>query len=169
MRIFLIFILTVSFYWTGIAPAQAAESDPVFPSAASAEQDRSDLLFYALNLIGTAYKYGGDSPLTGMDCSGFVHYVYRNVTGLELPRTTQDLSVTGESIHAKDLRLGDLVFFNTMKRAFSHVGIYLGEHRFIHAPGSKTGEIMISDMTQEYWSKRFNGARRPTNTLSSPR
>lgn len=167
MRIFL--ILTVSFYLTGIAPAQAEESGPAIPSTASAEQDRSDMLFYALSLIGTAYKYGGDSPLTGMDCSGFVNYVYRNVTGLELPRTTQDLSVTGEPINEKDLRLGDLVFFNTMKRAFSHVGIYLGEHRFIHAPGSKTGEIMISDMTQKYWSMRFSGARRPTNTLSTPR
>jgi len=87
-------------------------------------------------------------------------YVFSNVAGLQLPRSADEISKTGESIDEQDLRPGDLVFFHTMKRAFSHVGIYLGEHRFIHAASSQTGSIMISDMKEEYWSQRFEGARR---------
>lgn len=159
MRI--IFFILVSLSLSAFHPVYADDADgDTVPAHTAISGERADLLFYAVSLIGTAYKYGGNSPQTGMDCSGFVRYVFRNVAGLHLPRSADEISKTGESIDEQDLRPGDLVFFRTMKRAFSHVGIYLGEHRFIHAPSSQTGSIMISDMKEEYWSRRFEGARR---------
>lgn len=166
MRIIL--ALFVSLYLAGFPPLHADDTVSTTSSTERTDTERADLLFYAMSLLGTAYKYGGDSPLTGMDCSGFVRHVYSNVIGLQLPRNARDISQTGETVSEPDLRPGDLVFFNTMKHAFSHVGIYLGEHRFIHAPSSKTGKIMISDMTEKYWSTRFNGARRLTQALLLP-
>ncbi|HSN40919.1 MAG TPA: C40 family peptidase [Burkholderiales bacterium] len=105
------------------------------------------------------YKYGGDSPETGFDCSGFVHYVFNQAAGLVLPRNAHDISRVGEKITRDELEPGDLVFFNTLRRPFSHVGIYLGGHRFIHAP-SRGGQVEIVNMTSRYWQKRYNGARR---------
>jgi cell wall-associated NlpC family hydrolase len=119
-----------------------------------------EIPFYALSLIGTPYKYGGNHPETGMDCSGFVSHVYGQIAGIQLPRSSLEISQHGEPLEPADLQPGDLVFFNTLNRAFSHVGVYLGENRFIHASSSQTGAVMLSDMTQPYWSKRFDGARR---------
>jgi cell wall-associated NlpC family hydrolase len=95
-----------------------------------------------------------------MDCSGFVSHVYGQVAGIQLPRSSQEISQHGTALEPVDLQPGDLVFFNTLSRAFSHVGVYLGENRFIHASSSQTGAVMVSDMNQPYWSKRFDGARR---------
>lgn len=132
--------------------------------ALAAETRSPDVLqeipFYALSLIGTPYKYGGNNPETGMDCSGFVSHVYGQVAGIQLPRSSQEISQQGAALEAVNLQAGDLVFFNTLDRAFSHVGVYLGENRFIHASSSQTGAVMVSDMSQPYWSKRFDGARR---------
>lgn len=132
--------------------------------ALAAETRSPDVLqeipFYALSLIGTPYKYGGNNPETGMDCSGFVSHVYGQVAGIQLPRSSQEISQHGTALELVDLQPGDLVFFNTLSRAFSHVGVYLGENRFIHASSSQTGAVMVSDMSQPYWSKRFDGARR---------
>lgn len=119
-----------------------------------------EIPFYALSLIGTPYKYGGNHPETGMDCSGFVSHVYGQIAGIQLPRSSLEISQHGEPLKPADLQPGDLVFFNTLNRAFSHVGVYLGENRFIHASSSQTGAVMLSDMAQPYWSKRFDGARR---------
>lgn len=166
MRIIL--ALFVSLYLAGFPPIQADDSVSAMSSIDRTDMEQADLLFYAMSLLGTAYKYGGDSPLTGMDCSGFVRYVFSNAAGLQLPRSASEISMAGERVDEQDLRPGDLVFFDTLKHTFSHVGIYLGEHRFIHAPSSKTGKIMISDMTQKYWSMRFNGARRLTHALLPP-
>jgi len=118
---------------------------------------------YARSLIGVPYKYGGSTPETGFDCSGFVSYVYRQSIGLSLPRSTQLLSQEGKPIMSSQLREGDLVFFDTNKRSFSHVGIYLGDDRFIHAPSSG-GSVRIVDMSSPYWKKHYNGARRVTST-----
>jgi len=120
----------------------------------------SDLALYALSLNGTAYKYGGRDPETGLDCSGFVGHVFREVTGMQLPANAHGISQLGRKIGIEELRPGDLVFFNTLRRAFSHVGIYLGNNQFIHASSSKTGDVMVSSMSESYWAKRFNGARR---------
>lgn len=118
-----------------------------------------ELVMRALSLVGVGYRRGGESPETGFDCSGLVRHVYRESLGMILPRTSRDISRIGETVHRDELQPGDLVFFNTLRRGFSHVGIYLGEHRFVHAPASG-GEVRVEDMRQSYWTRRFNGARR---------
>ncbi|MBA3902861.1 MAG: glycoside hydrolase [Rhodocyclaceae bacterium] len=118
-----------------------------------------ELVLRALSFVGVNYHRGGESPETGFDCSGLVRHVYREALGLSLPRTSRDISRVGETIQTDELKPGDLVFFNTLRRGFSHVGIYLGEHRFVHAPATG-GEVRVEDMRQSYWTKRFNGARR---------
>ena len=131
------------------------------PILATADDDlRAELLHYAMSLNGTSYKLGGQAFDTGMDCSGFVRHVYNMATGILLPHNALAISRTGMKIHRAELQLGDLVFFNTMKRTFSHVGIYLGDNRFVHASSSKSDSVMVSDMGERYWAKRFNGARR---------
>lgn len=116
----------------------------------------------ALNLVGIRYKRGGDTPDTGFDCSGFVGHVFREGMGLILPRTSREISQTGEQVKKDELQPGDLVFFNTMRRTFSHVGIYLGNNQFIHAPRSG-GTVRVEDMRAGYWAKRYEGARRVSN------
>jgi len=113
----------------------------------------------ALGLIGVQYTYGGSSPDAGFDCSGLVQYLFGQVLGLTLPRSAQEMSRVGAEVGADELHLGDLVFFNTLRQPFSHVGIYLGEQRFIHAPSSG-GQVEIVNMTDRYWQRRYNGARR---------
>ncbi len=117
---------------------------------------------YARSLIGTPYKYGGNSPDTGFDCSGFVGHVFKRSLGISLPRSAQDISRRGEPVKLAQLREGDLVFYDTNSRSFSHVGIYLGDARFIHAPSSG-GSVRIENMNLDYWQKHYNGARRITS------
>ena len=94
-----------------------------------------------------------------MDCSGFVRLVFKDSLGAQLPRTATEMSQVGQRVDTSQLKPGDMVFFNTMRRTFSHVGIYLGDNRFMHAP--RTGaEVRVEDMSQSYWVKRYNGARR---------
>ena len=102
-----------------------------------------DVAVYALGLIGVDYKFGGNTPDTGLDCSGLVRYVFQEVTGVTLPRTAKEMSGIGAKVGVADLKPGDLVFFNTRRFAFSHVGIYLGDNRFIHAP-SRGSEVAIA-------------------------
>ncbi len=113
----------------------------------------------ALSFIGVRYKWGGNSPDSGFDCSGLIRYVFGQVTGKSLPGNAKEISKVGESVDRSELRPGDLVFFNTLRRPFSHVGIYLGESRFVHAP-SRGGKVEIVDMSERYWQSRYNGARR---------
>lgn len=113
----------------------------------------------ALALIGIRYQRGGDNPDTGFDCSGFVGNVFREGLGLMLPHSSRGLSKAGTSVTKNELEPGDLVFFNTMRHTFSHVGIYLGDHLFVHAP--RAGEVVgIADLRDHYWATRYNGARR---------
>jgi cell wall-associated NlpC family hydrolase len=115
---------------------------------------------YAVSLVGSPYRLGGLSPETGLDCSGLVVHVFRQVADLALPRDTRAMSTMTEPLDASELRPGDLVFFNTLNRAFSHVGIYLGDQRFVHAASSRTGRVMVSSLDERYWRERFDGARR---------
>ena len=119
----------------------------------------SELATQALSMLGINYRYGGNSPDTGLDCSGLVRYVFKEALGTELPRTSLEIAHVGEKIKPADLQPGDLVFYNTLRRGFSHVGIYLGDGKFIHSPSSG-GQVRIEDMDIAYWKKRFNGARR---------
>lgn len=130
-----------------------------FP-AAHAGESAEGVPMYAVSLIGSPYRLGGDSPQTGLDCSGFVGHVFRQVAGLVLPRDTRALSESTQILESAELRPGDLVFFNTLDRAFSHVGIYLGERRFVHAASSRAGRVMVSSLDERYWRERFDGARR---------
>jgi cell wall-associated NlpC family hydrolase len=127
-------------------------------------QGTREIGLFALSLVGIDYLYGGESPERGLDCSGLIRYVFQHVTGVTLPRTAQELSRIGKDIRAADLEPGDLVFFNTRRFAFSHVGIYLGNDRFIHAP-SRGGEVGVASLGSAYWQKRYNGARRLVGVL----
>ncbi|MGB7482157.1 C40 family peptidase [Castellaniella ginsengisoli] len=113
----------------------------------------------AMKFLGVKYRYGGDSPGEGFDCSGLVAYAAEKSLGLKLPRQAREQARQGISVNRDELRRGDLVFFNTLGHRFSHVGIYLGDHKFLHAP--RTGaSIRVESMDVAYWRKRYNGARR---------
>jgi cell wall-associated NlpC family hydrolase len=127
--------------------------------ATVAAQAAQQIAYYALQMVGSAYRFGGAEPAAGFDCSGLVQYVYRQASGVDLPRTARSLSEVGTRIPMVRLRPGDLVFFNTRRVAFSHVGIYIGNNQFIHAP--RRGErVEVSMIDSRYWQRRFNGARR---------
>jgi cell wall-associated NlpC family hydrolase len=119
----------------------------------------SDLVVNAMGFLGVPYRRGGNSAETGFDCSGFVRAMYQSTIGLVLPRRANEQAAATQKIDKQDLQPGDLVFFNTMRRAFSHVGIYIGEGKFIHSP--KPGaQVRVESMGQGYWQRRFDGARR---------
>jgi len=105
------------------------------------------------------YRYGGNSPVTGFDCSGLVAHVYLEAWHVRLPRTSAAQSQVGEPVSLTELQAGDLVFYDTQKRPYSHVGIYLGDGRFVHAPKSGA-RVRVESIRSAYWSQRFNGARR---------
>ena len=144
-----------------LVAAAEPESEPNFlVTTLSNFTDRAaQLAIQAMSLVGINYRRGGTSPENGMDCSGLVRYVFKEAQGKDLPRTSAEISKLGESVDKQDLQPGDLVFFNTLRRAFSHVGIYLGDNKFIHAPSSG-GAVRIDNMDLSYWRARFNGARR---------
>lgn len=118
-----------------------------------------DVVVGALNMIGVRYRWGGDSPNSGLDCSGFVRYVFQDTLGMKLPRRAEEMSRVGEKVKMSELKPGDLVFFNTMRRTFSHVGIYIGDNKFVHSP-STGSTIRVDELGDGYWEKRFTGARR---------
>lgn len=146
-------------------PASAAEDSavitdhPPVPGLERYTHAVTELMDEAMGYLGIRYRRGGSSPETGLDCSGLVMNVFRNAIGLDLPRTATEMSRVGESIKRQELKPGDLVFFNTMRRTFSHVGIYLGDGQFVHSP-SRGGRVRVEDMADSYWAKRFTGARR---------
>jgi cell wall-associated NlpC family hydrolase len=145
----------------GLVPTSSTE-----PSIARQVRDRaadwtSDLVLSAMNFLGVRYRHGGNSADEGFDCSGFTRHVFEASIGLVLPRRAneQAKATALEPVKRDQLKPGDLVFFNTLRAAFSHVGIYVGDGKFIHAPRTG-GEVRVEDMRVAYWSKRFNGARR---------
>ncbi|MDO8652296.1 MAG: C40 family peptidase [Undibacterium sp.] len=135
------------------------ESSTAFIKLQKLRDRASDLTVKAMDMLGIRYKRGGNTPENGLDCSGFVRYVFKDALGAELPRTSNEISKVGEHIEVKDLQPGDLVFYNTLRRGFSHVGIYLGDNKFIHSP-SVGGQVRVESMDITYWKNRFNGARR---------
>lgn len=147
-----------------IAPAQEEAPAPTVLERYS--DSMRSLVTRSLNFLGVPYRMGGTSPLTGFDCSGFVGKVFSDALGFGLPRTAAEMSQTGEQVKINDLKPGDLVFFNTMRRAFSHVGIYLGNYQFVHAP-SAGGVVRVEDMRVSYWAARYDGARRVLPSASA--
>ena len=142
-------------------PRPGAPEAPDGGGAARQSARATEAAVIALSLIGTPYSAGGEAPDTGFDCSGLVAYVFARAARVQLPRNTFDLARAAVAIDPAALRPGDLVFYNTQRRAFSHVGIYLGEARFVHAP-STGGAVRVEDMRLGYWAQRFDGARRLT-------
>ncbi len=122
-------------------------------------ESTQNLVLNAMSFMGIPYKFGGSTPEAGFDCSGFVQYVVRQAAGLVLPRSSFDQIRQGASVTREELQPGDLVFFNTMRATASHVGIYIGENRFIHAP-SRGKTVEIVNITDTYWQTRYDGARR---------
>jgi cell wall-associated NlpC family hydrolase len=133
--------------------------EQVQQAGASASDQASSLVINALAFLGVPYKWGGNSHETGFDCSGFVRAVYEQSVGKLLPRRSDEQAAAAQPIERSELKPGDLVFFNTMRRTFSHVGIYVGDGKFVHSPRAGA-EVRVEDMRVAYWNKRFNGARR---------
>ena len=130
------------------------------PSGTSATTDfAAEVVFRALSLLGVNYRFGGNSPAAGLDCSGLVRLVFSEVTGLTLPRRSDEMSRVGGSVDKSELQPGDLVFFNTLRMPFSHVGIFIGNGQFVHSPSSGSS-VRVENMNLSYWQSRFNGARR---------
>lgn len=128
-------------------------------TASELTEKASQLVVTALSFLGVPYRWGGETVSTGFDCSGFVRAIYEQTVGLVLPRRSDEQAAATRAIDPSELEPGDLVFFNTMRRAFSHVGIYMGDGKFIHAP--RTGAVVrVENLTGAYWRARFNGARR---------
>lgn len=150
------FLLLSSMAWATDGIDAEAPQQTAFTSSID---KASETLMYALSLVGVNYKYGGKSPETGLDCSGFVSHVYQQAAGLILPHNARAISMFGHKIAISELQPGDLVFYNTMRHAYSHVGIYLGDNRFIHSASTGSG-VEVVNMNGNYWVKRFNGARR---------
>lgn len=133
----------------------------------SVSEKASDLVLTAMGFLGVPYRRGGNTVETGFDCSGFVKAMFEQTAGLILPRKAEQQAAATQKIERADLQPGDLVFFNTLRRAFSHVGIYVGEGKFIHSPRSGS-EVRVEDMGIAYWKRRFDGARRvPASTAEA--
>jgi cell wall-associated NlpC family hydrolase len=128
------------------------------PRSSTGTAEGNEVAMYAMGLIGTGYRFGGKNPQAGLDCSGMVSYVYRQAIGLKVTGSAADMARQGREIDKDDLQPGDLVFFDTQNRSFSHVGIYIGDGRFIHAP-STNGKVRIAKMNNVYFAKRFEMAR----------
>ena len=127
--------------------------------AAGAQSHNHRFANTALDYLGIKYKFGGNAPSSGFDCSGLVKYVAEKSLGLKLPRRSAEIARLGQSVKKNELQKGDLVFFNTSGKRNSHVGIYLGDNQFVHAPSSGS-VVRVEDMTINYWKQRYNGARR---------
>lgn len=157
-----IFLLAAAFMSVGFQAAateqvrKTEETQSFFDRYTNAAQD---VILHSLKLVGVRYRFGGNTEDSGLDCSGFVRLVFKDSVGEQLPRTSVEMSQVGQRIDTSQLKAGDLVFFNTMRRAFSHVGIYLGDNHFLHAPRAGA-EVRVENMNNSYWMTRFNGARR---------
>ena len=130
------------------------------PRTASTLAAATRTLDYAMSLLGSPYRRGGSDPRTGTDCSGFVRHVYQHSNGIPLPHNAAQMSERGEPVKQEGLLPGDLVFFNTLRRRFSHVGIYVGNGEFVHAASSRNRRVMVSRLDERYWRERYDGARR---------
>jgi cell wall-associated NlpC family hydrolase len=148
----------------GMVQAVVNVGKTVGAAGQSVGSQASDLVANAMGYLGVPYRRGG-TGIQGFDCSGFVQAMYENTLGLVLPHNAKAQAAATEKIDKTELQPGDLVFFNTLRRAFSHVGIYIGDGKFIHSPRSG-GQVRIEDMRDSYWVKRFNGARRVNTDMA---
>jgi len=163
-RLFLCVVLaSISVSCAAVEPAPETFAESTVDNISATDETWSEhareVLMNALSLTGVKYKFGGNSPETGFDCSGFVRYVFKQATSLTLPHSALAISQLGKSIPKSELAPGDLVFFKTVKNVISHVGIYMGNNRFIHSP-SAGGNVRVESMQEGYWATRYIGAQR---------
>ncbi|BAO86270.1 MULTISPECIES: C40 family peptidase [Caballeronia] len=180
-RIWLPLLVAVLLAACGTAPQQAARSKPAastsanrtykpppgFPTFVDHSVGREEISIQAMSLVGVPYRWGGNTPDAGFDCSGLVRYVVDRAASVNLPRTTAEMSSRGDSVEPDEIAPGDLIFFNTTGRPHSHVGIYVGKLRFVNAP-STGGTVRLDYLTNPYWAKRFDGIRRVAPPKSAP-
>jgi cell wall-associated NlpC family hydrolase len=131
---------------------------PPGSAAAPTSPRAADVVIFALGLIDTGYRFGGRNPEAGIDCSGMVSYVFAEAAGVKLSGSAADIARRGRAIGTEELRPGDLVFFNTLNRPRSHVGIYIGDGRFVHSPSTR-GKVRIDSLGHAWFASRFEEAR----------
>jgi cell wall-associated NlpC family hydrolase len=139
------------------APAHAVAATGDYFSL-EGEHQTQEMVLFALGLLDTGYRFGGRNPDAGLDCSGMVAYIVENISSSRLPHNAAQIADRTRPIDVSELRPGDLVFFNTMKRRHSHMGIYIGEGRFVHAPSSR-GKVRVERLDNRYFAQRIDGAR----------
>jgi cell wall-associated NlpC family hydrolase len=140
------------------SPRPGASSGTITQASRGVSAQASEVVMYAMGLIDTGYRFGGKNPEAGLDCSGMVSYIYGRAAGVKVAGSAADIARNGRPIARDELRPGDLVFFNTLNRSLSHVGIYIGDTRFIHAP-STNGRVRIDRLSDSYYAQRFEAAR----------
>ena len=155
-------IRTLIAIWLIILLAACGSTPPVPEQSQrftySDNEKGNEVSLFALGLIDTGYRFGGKNPEAGLDCSGMVTYIFDRAAGLKLGGSAADIARRGRPVDRDDLRPGDLVFFNTRNASFSHVGVYIGENRFVHAP-SGNGRVRIDQLDARYYAQRFEAAR----------
>lgn len=139
-------------------PATRPPAETIAQAPRPVSEKGNEVALYALGLVGIDYRFGGKNPEAGLDCSGMVSYIYGQVAGLKVQGSAAEIARNGRPIERAALRPGDLVFFNTRNRAYSHVGIYLGDARFVHAP-STNGKVRIDHLNDRYYAQRYEAAR----------
>ena len=158
MRLSLLFSIFLSIFLLAACSTSARHASSLTETIRPGTQVGNEVVLYALGLIDTGYRFGGKNPEAGLDCSGMVSYIYGRAAGLKVLGSAADIARNGRPIPQDELRPGDLVFFNTLNRSYSHVGIYIGETRFIHAP-STNGKVRIDKLSDRYYAQRFEEAR----------
>ncbi|MHA6493934.1 C40 family peptidase [Pseudomonas borbori] len=161
-RLALVALVALLTACAGHAPAPSSAPQPIITTPIGGQSGNAhDVLFRALGLVGTPYRYGGNTPDGGFDCSGLIGYVYRDAAGIRLPRSTRELISMRAPVVGRDaLQSGDLVFFATNGgRQVSHAGIYVGEGRFVHAPSSG-GTVRLDSLSNTYWQRTYLNAKR---------
>ena len=159
MRRSLIFIVCVlACFLTACGSVPTAPESVLVSARPYASVLGREVSLYALGLIDTGYRFGGKNPQAGLDCSGMVAYIFRQAAGIRLTGSAADIARRGRPVNRRDLRPGDLVFFNTRGAPFTHVGVFIGDERFVHAP-STSGRVRIDRMNAPYYAQRFHAAR----------
>jgi cell wall-associated NlpC family hydrolase len=143
---------------SGPATRPSASTGTIAHGSRPVSEKGNEVVLYAMGLLDTGYRFGGKNPEAGLDCSGMVSYIYGQAAGIKVGGSAADIARNGRPVEPDELRPGDLVFFNTLNRPLSHVGIYIGDSRFIHAPSSN-GRVRIDRLGDRYYAQRFDTAR----------
>lgn len=144
----------------GAFPARTPERPPPADAGDRTPNERGrEVAMYALTLIDTGYRFGGKNPEAGLDCSGMVAYIFERAAGLKVGGSAADIARLGRAVARDTLAPGDLVFFDTRNRPYSHVGIYIGDGRFVHAPSTASGRVRVDQLASTYFAARYHAAR----------